>query len=954
MQNNTAGQHKPHFRARRFARIAVGRLLAPALVWLALAWAAPAQELLGNGSLETVVGGLPQEWDFYTGGAGLNTSAANARTGDNSLSFIPALGANPQWDHALIPITAGKTYRLSTWYRTDEAITTGGLDLYARWWQDGTRAHFVGQQPVTLAIGKVTTAGWKQLTMDVLAPVGAAACDVMIWSGASGALGKVYFDDFSLQEVTPDAVTLSREARPYSTVFPKMPTPAARLYQLKNFSALSQAEQILTATAQGLINATQPRVYLMIDTYDSDWMAYLISKGATQSPQTLANWSDMLTTFASEFTGKILYDPALPGAVHAACMIASVTKALPVTAALAGGVAGPVVEDLTTKGWTRNVDAYNYVFDHYWAQMNHHILASVYPLTTSQYVRDYLTAARVFTFWRSAEADNEPGADPAAETAFINKLFAATPASVPLWGWFSYGASPGKGITEYEGMKWASQYGKFLPGNEFSTNLSVHSGYRLDPTLFQQTQRAAMPHLTLDPNRIYVCMNVLDSGDAQWYWQRYQTRTIWNDAARGTVPVGWCMSPAALDTQPWVMRWFYEKATPRDEFFTSTSGLGYMFTTHFGEAFTLRSDRDAAWEAYLDDTRRTMAAADINAIETYNGAWNELSPPPASVTARYTRGVPGLRGMFPDLGRTDFTTGDNADYNFDGVHVLHCLSRWITWTGSDIWSPTDAEEVQFARDEILNHLPSKTPGFMNALMISWRMKPSLIKQVADGLPANITPVTPTQMWELRDQYEATRNRVLNGDFEAPALDHWSLWQRGGASGTATLVAENRNATATQALKLTRTSAGSFAQEDQVFITTQEPYFPSAQVRPNHNYVVSFYYRSPQAGGQKFHFSTVCFETPVADDAMTEQQCGQETSVVLTADTNWQQYTVQFHPPADRGRRLQLQFRLADGDMAPAPGELRLDDVRVVEDATPVVQSSARGWQAYDTAARIMF
>ena len=217
------------------------------------------------------------------------------------------------------------------------------------------------------------------------------------------------------------------------------------------------------------------------------------------------------------------------------------------------------------------MDAYRYVFDNYWPQMNHFALALVRPQTNAQACRDYLAAFKIFTFWYSEDDDGDPGQSTNEERLFVDQMLAATPANIPVLGWFNNAND--YGISEYAGQKWFSGYGKFIPGTEFSTNLTVHSAINIPPETFRQTQATSAPRLILDPTKVYVALNVLDSGDATWYWESRQ-RQVWDDSVRGSVPIGWCLNPTLRDTMPLVLKWYYEHAAPNDYFFAAPSGPG--------------------------------------------------------------------------------------------------------------------------------------------------------------------------------------------------------------------------------------------------------------------------------------------------------------------------------------------------------------------------------------------
>ena len=133
------------------------------------------------------------------------------------------------------------------------------------------------------------------------------------------------------------------------------------------------------------------------------------------------------------------------------------------------------------------------------------------------------------------------------------------------------------------------------------------------------------PAITLDPSKTYITLNVIDSGDAVWYFQFWQ-RKIWADPVRGTLPIGWCMNTTIRDMAPVVAQWFFENATPNDTLFAAVSGLGYMNTQVYASRFR-PEDREQIWADYVKLTDDYCRKLDIHGIELYNGSWGEKTPP---------------------------------------------------------------------------------------------------------------------------------------------------------------------------------------------------------------------------------------------------------------------------------------------------------------------------------------
>ena len=402
---------------------------------------------------------------------------------------------------------------------------------------------------------------WQPVTFRVTVPSGSTRVSIQfVTDGISDGL---WIDDVAL-EYSPVQLADIREvrsARSYATWYPRTPGDVPRTLQVVDIQRADLDTRAMLTALQGIVNRERPRLYLLNPTnpagYDAMWLDEMRSHGYTGAEEPLSD-ADAVERFRREITGCIVWDPDLPGSVNVAWMLAGLTNALPTSPAGISKYGLPVVEDLRGR-WTRNVDAYRYAWDRFRDRMCPHLLAWEYPLSDALSSRDVMVQHNVFQFWVSAYADRELGADPPAEMAFVEELLAKTPGNVPVMGWPMYGT---KGVEEYTAVRLLSEFGKWVPGTGYTSNGSVHSAIHPDAAVFRQaTARDVAPAATLRADKLYITTNILDSGDAHWYWQFYQ-RQIWADPARGTVPTGYGMNVTLADALPLVAQWYYEHRAP--------------------------------------------------------------------------------------------------------------------------------------------------------------------------------------------------------------------------------------------------------------------------------------------------------------------------------------------------------------------------------------------------------
>lgn len=599
---------------------------------------------------------------------------------------------------------------------------------------------------------------WREFACSFATPAGCAS--VTLRFACDDVTEGFWVQDVHLERSARQFANLVEKRDPNDAapppVFPRTRGPLPEHLVVYDCSHDSDEVRRLVAALQGLVNRRSPRIYLLNPTnppgYDEVWLRYMQEKGYTGAEERVAAWQELLFRFRDEIEGIIVYDENPPGAVNAAFMLAGLRNGLPATPELAEASRLPVLMDLRGR-WQRSVNAYRFVRDTYWDHMSHRVLSWIYPISGNACARDYMVAFNVFSFWVSSYADAEPGSEPFEEEAFLNELLADTPGNVPVMGWPMHGDH--KGIPEYTGVRWLSEYGKFVPGTEFCTNLTIHSAIHPDENAirWQRPPNAAPPELQRD--RVYLSVNILDSGDALWYWQLYQ-RKIWADATRGSVPIGWSMNVALSDTQPLVLQWYCEHATPNDSFFAAISGLGYMNTPVYASRFRAE-DRERIWREYVEQTDRYCQRIGLDGVELYNGGWSEHTPPSPDTFQRFTRGMKHLDYILADLGRHECTGPETANELVDGTAVFHTLTRFQAWSSSaEVIRDDMAKANDWLLQEITTNTPKTRPGFMSAMAISWYYYPAWIKDLKEKLPSQYVLVSPPDLARLFRQVKSEK------------------------------------------------------------------------------------------------------------------------------------------------------------------------------------------------------
>lgn len=352
---------------------------------------------------------------------------------------------------------------------------------------------------------------------------------------------------------------------PSGQLLPSFPAPAQTqdLIMLRETSAGredegksgSPAEMYLFASLKGIVNRKQPRIF----SYEGDAFAegkytWLESLGLKWN-EPADKWS-LITKYRSELSGLIIYDPAQIHTVNLATLLAKDKKALIVSPALLSRLSSapynlPVLLDLRGQ-FTSKLEVYQALYDTYWPALDHRLLIGLNPDTHKAALREYATALGAAVVWL----------DPAipAESSLLNSFLSSMPAGSNFMGWWP---------EEGPGIERASSYGISTIASDWCSNLTVHSG-----TSRKVNLKPLPPKPSLQ-NKIYVAF-ILSDGDNLQYVEHLM-RKVWNNPDRGSVPMGWTLSPAMLDAMPGALNFYWQSSTANDNLISGPSGYGYVY-----------------------------------------------------------------------------------------------------------------------------------------------------------------------------------------------------------------------------------------------------------------------------------------------------------------------------------------------------------------------------------------
>lgn len=523
------------------------------------------------------------------------------------------------------------------------------------------------------------------------------------------------------------------EQRPFPDVFPCSLAPAARVV-VCNLQSEPEDRRLMFMTLQGIVNRTRPEIYLLSKGSDRRWIDWYAQQKWIREVTGLEHNDELLERYRLRVRGVVVTDPDLPASINVATMIASLEEAVVVSPDLVRQAGLPVLTDLRGR-WKTSAEAYRWAFENLWPRLNHHVIACLYP----QYheLRDYLVENKIFTLWISGRNDGDPAwADSDSEVKLMEELLVKMPVNIPVLGYPL--RENMKGYGEDTGVRLFGKYGKYLVGSASVGNLSVHSG--IPAGTLRQYPAPTLPEF--NPGKVYYSW-IISDGDNLPVATDYNYPKLWSEPVRGQLPLGWSLSPSASVLMPGVMRYYYQTATPNDEFICSVDGVGYTFPCIYGSGYTGRH-QDEIFSGFLRQTATYMRRSDMTSIWLHN-EYND------AYINRYPLTIPFLNAMFPDYAKQVSKYAEATYVSSRNTPVFRAITtiKWVDFKDRYAADVRQARIIQMADD--IRKISTERPAFLNAFAFNWYTDLPALKQISDDLGPDYVPVRPGQLAELYRQ-----------------------------------------------------------------------------------------------------------------------------------------------------------------------------------------------------------
>lgn len=507
-------------------------------------------------------------------------------------------------------------------------------------------------------------------------------------------------------------------------ILPAFQTP--QHLDIYDIRGASREVQLAATTMAGLINRPQSRVYLINNDDDQFWLKQAF--GGISQDSALLNNDDairaLLITYRSSVQGMIIYDPGFVDTVNVATTLAGQRNGIVVSPELAQvlqqGYDLPIIEDFRTHRWRTRTQAYDWARQNLLDGASARLVAGLDPTNVGG-LRSFLVATRTFVYWLDSRKYLPDFSDGLlSERCLLQEILAHFSSATVHLGWF---------IDESSGVNLTSRAAVPVLASDFFFNLETWTAVQPQSSAaLKQAPANEVPSPAKD--KVYVSFTMSDGDNLQYSQHRMQH--LWRDSNRGSLPIGWTLSPAIMQVAPAMANYYMSTATQNDELIAGPSGAGYIFPSQWPTEHLT---------PFLRHTGQLMQVMNMTTLEVLDTDFlQSLGLPLLSKIS--TTGMAftnshrqhdyvqilrpfGLHGIFSGAGLSKIDMK-----NIDGVPLFQNLGL----------AGNVAKTVKLIKNAAAAH--SARPLFLNVYMLAWSITPSDIKQVVQQLGSGYEVVLP--------------------------------------------------------------------------------------------------------------------------------------------------------------------------------------------------------------------
>ena len=488
---------------------------------------------------------------------------------------------------------------------------------------------------------------------------------------------------------------------PSGQILPSFPAPAQNqdLIYLRD-DIVSTDEMYLFASLKGIVNMTQPRIF----SYEGDAFAEGAYTWLESLKLSYTEYSDpwyLIMKYLDEINGLIVYDPDQIHTVNLATMLAKDKKALIASPDLASRLTSApfnlsVLTDLRGK-YASKLEVYQDLCDNYWPNLEHRLLIGLNPNVHKAALREYAVALGAAVVWLDPNVYDE--------FKILNNFLSGMTSGASFMGWWP---------EEAVGVKLGSAKGITTIASDWSTNLTLHS------SMPRSIGKLPIPQKPELENKIYVAFIISDGDNLQYV--EHLMRKLWNNPDRGSVPIGWTISPAMVDAMPGALNYYWQSSTENDNLVSGPSGFGYTYPNFFPDQSSLNQ--------FVAKTEEYNKLAGLRVITIWNTITGGIDLDVGEAFAEYAPTTLGLTGQNTGAELTVYNNSLpgkplTCNYCWNEENMLTHIGY-----GSEGWD-------------------GSSPRFIIIQSQPWQgANPTTFKNIANSLNSNYKVVRPDHLFQL--------------------------------------------------------------------------------------------------------------------------------------------------------------------------------------------------------------
>ncbi len=487
----------------------------------------------------------------------------------------------------------------------------------------------------------------------------------------------------------------------------------------------SREAMLTITTLAGLINRPQPRVYLQVSPQDDFWLKTAFPH--VQHTYATAKNNDVLDALLIKYRdsvqGMIIYNPNFADSINIATTLAGQRDGIIVSPAQAQALQTPFklasLFDLNQFEWKTRFQAYQWAYENLLEASSSRLIAGLNPEGAIS-LRSFLVATRTFVYWLDSR-DILPDLTNllSSEHSLMEQILSKFAPGATHLGWF---------IDEPSGVAMTSKVAMTVLASDLFSNLEVFTAVAASAPL--PPQKAVPAAQTPQADKVYVSFTISDGDNLQYCERRLQL--LWNNSARGSLPLGWTISPVLLQAAPSLAAYYASTATASDELIAGPSGAGYMFPS-FWPPQNL--------PAFLEQTGQLMQQMHLSLLEILDSTPLESSGLPVLGGLRATGQEFSNEQLQQQFVQALAPYGVTGLLSGSGTHH----PEWKLVDGMPIYRNLGlASSVSQAVSMITGAASSmdQRPLFLNVYIMAWSMTPGDLKQVVQQLGSDYEVVTP--------------------------------------------------------------------------------------------------------------------------------------------------------------------------------------------------------------------